>query len=955
MVKQLAAIRGRHTELVSVYIPAGYSVSDVATQLFQEKSTASNIKSKNTRKNVLTALEKIMQHLKLFKQTPPNGLVVFCGNVSEVEGREDIKLWSFEPPVKMNKKIYWCDQTFVLDPLKELMKEKEIYGLIVLDAGEATIGLLNGKIIEKLETIESNVPAKSVKGGMCISPDTLLQVYDGRILKVGELTEEDNPIVSADFYNWKTIKSFHNQVFTSHVKKALEIKTVFPRLAIKVSSNHRFFVPTDNGIEMINASLLRPGMHILTVRKLNVKEKEKSIQFKIPVIYKVTKSGWRVLRAKRNELKFTQEELAKKIGIHKKTYSKFEKFGSKLKKEKLKILLKILKIPKNEFYKNYVKKKFLLNLPTFVDKRLCEFLGYVLGDGSTDYGRITLNDKDKNLLTHYESFVKKLGLSYKLTERKSKGYFELKIYSQPLINIIKDYFPGILGINKSIPENIHLLPKTLLNSFIKGLFDAEGYVESSRIGIGITNRDIISTIQFMLLRSGIVTSYSKEKMSNKHKLEILDIKSIENFQKFIGFNSKQKEIKLQKMLNRINQSKKIVCVPITGRFLLSLARELRMGIKDFKTVHNFFVNKEQKTFITFERRILTKFYDRLRELKRREKTIKELRKAIRISIKKLAKLVGHTPYEISLLEKNKLQNKKLYNKIYNTLKLMKSELVKKCEQNVKLLEKIYEGDIILTKIKKIKVKTVSDKFYDISIPKVENFVANCIIVHNSQRRYDGIREDAINEFLTKVGEIASGFFLKQPELKGIIIGGPGGLKEDFSKKSYLNYQIKKKILGIKDVGYTDEHGLEELVARSVDLLKEAAIAKEKELMERFFSELQKEGNVVYGFDETVKALENGAVETLLLSEMFDWSHVKLKCECGNEEEKDLPQKIAGSQVCKKCGKAMKVESSEELSDIVAEKAKAFNTKVVYISVDTREGSQFKELGGIGAFLRYKLD
>jgi peptide subunit release factor 1 (eRF1) len=68
----------------------------------------------------------------------------------------------------------------------------------------------------------------------------------------------------------------------------------------------------------------------------------------------------------------------------------------------------------------------------------------------------------------------------------------------------------------------------------------------------------------------------------------------------------------------------------------------------------------------------------------------------------------------------------------------------------------------------------------------------------------------------------------------------------------------------------------------------------------------------------------------------------------------VPQKIAESQVCKKCGKVMKVESSEELSDIVAEKAKNFNTKVVYISVDTREGSQFKELGGIGAFLRYKL-
>ena len=90
LIKELDAIRGRHTELVSVYTPSGYSLIEVINQLNNEKSTASNIKSKNTRKNVLSALEKIVQHLRIFKQTPSNGLVVFCGNVSKVEGRDDL-------------------------------------------------------------------------------------------------------------------------------------------------------------------------------------------------------------------------------------------------------------------------------------------------------------------------------------------------------------------------------------------------------------------------------------------------------------------------------------------------------------------------------------------------------------------------------------------------------------------------------------------------------------------------------------------------------------------------------------------------------------------------------------------------------------------------------------------------------------------------------------------------
>jgi peptide chain release factor subunit 1 len=225
----------------------------------------------------------------------------------------------------------------------------------------------------------------------------------------------------------------------------------------------------------------------------------------------------------------------------------------------------------------------------------------------------------------------------------------------------------------------------------------------------------------------------------------------------------------------------------------------------------------------------------------------------------------------------------------------------------------------------------------------------------SQRRFDRLREDALNEFFTKVGEIASDLFLQEPDLKGVIIGGPGPTKEAFVQGSYLHHEIQKKVLGIKDTSYTGEYGLRELVNRSEDLLEKASIVKEKEIMDRFFSELQKGGNVTYGFKETLKALEIGAVDTLLISEGFDWVHVKLKCnKCNLTEEKDLPRSKAEVQYCKKCNQVMSVESIEELIDLLSEKAKSLGTKIEFISTESSEGTQFKELGGIGAFLRYKL-
>ncbi len=164
-IEELEGYRGRHTELVTVYIPSGYNVLLTTKQIDQEAGTASNIKSKSTRKNVIEALERISRHLRLFKKTPKNGLAVFCGNISKVEGQPDIKIWSIEPPSPINMKTYRCDQVFVLDPLKELLEVKEVFGLVVMDRREATLGLLIGKHIKKLKHMTSAVPGKIKAGG----------------------------------------------------------------------------------------------------------------------------------------------------------------------------------------------------------------------------------------------------------------------------------------------------------------------------------------------------------------------------------------------------------------------------------------------------------------------------------------------------------------------------------------------------------------------------------------------------------------------------------------------------------------------------------------------------------------------------------------------------------------------------------------------------------------------
>ena len=165
VLEELESHRGRHTEFITVYIPQGYDVNSVQRQLEAERSTAKNIKSTATRKNVIDALDKIVRHLKTLKKTPDNGLAIFSGNVSKVEGNQDLQLWDIEPPIPLKNRLYRCDKEFILDPLKQILEVKEVFGLLVMDRKEATIGLLEGKRIEILQKMTSGIPSKVRAGG----------------------------------------------------------------------------------------------------------------------------------------------------------------------------------------------------------------------------------------------------------------------------------------------------------------------------------------------------------------------------------------------------------------------------------------------------------------------------------------------------------------------------------------------------------------------------------------------------------------------------------------------------------------------------------------------------------------------------------------------------------------------------------------------------------------------
>jgi len=164
-LEELRACKGRHTELISLYVPPNKQIFDVNAYLKNEFSQSQNIKSKTTMKNVLSAIESIQSRLKHFKQPPENGVIFFVGHKSVGADKTEMVAFVIEPPMPISTFLYRCDSLFYIEPLEQMFTEKEIYGLFLIDRRECTVGILRGNRVEMLKYMTSQVPGKHGRGG----------------------------------------------------------------------------------------------------------------------------------------------------------------------------------------------------------------------------------------------------------------------------------------------------------------------------------------------------------------------------------------------------------------------------------------------------------------------------------------------------------------------------------------------------------------------------------------------------------------------------------------------------------------------------------------------------------------------------------------------------------------------------------------------------------------------
>lgn len=178
----------------------------------------------------------------------------------------------------------------------------------------------------------------------------------------------------------------------------------------------------------------------------------------------------------------------------------------------------------------------------------------------------------------------------------------------------------------------------------------------------------------------------------------------------------------------------------------------------------------------------------------------------------------------------------------------------------------------------------------------------------------------------------------------------------------FDHRLQEKVVKVVDCSYGGENGFNQAIDLAADALSDVKFVQEKKLLDKYFTQISTDtGKISYGLDDTLKALEAGAVESLIIFENMDitrwWlqpsdpSSSAVIHHTSKGEELDR-----SSFMDKTTGQEMEVVDQKPLAEWLAENYQNFGAALYFVSDRSSEGNQFvRGFGGIGAILRYALN
>mmetsp|Transcript_19498 Transcript_19498/g.54255 ORF Transcript_19498/g.54255 Transcript_19498/m.54255 type:complete len:458 (+) Transcript_19498:203-1576(+) len=233
----------------------------------------------------------------------------------------------------------------------------------------------------------------------------------------------------------------------------------------------------------------------------------------------------------------------------------------------------------------------------------------------------------------------------------------------------------------------------------------------------------------------------------------------------------------------------------------------------------------------------------------------------------------------------------------------------------------------------------------------------------SALRFARLRLEKRHNYVTKVAEMAAQIFITNDKVNvtGLVLAGSADFKNVLVEAERFDQRLAAKVMMVVDVSYGGENGFNQAIELSADALSNVKFIQEKKVIQKYFDEISQDtGKYCFGVDDTLKALESGAVELLLVWENLDYLRIVVKSAVAQTEEvlvltttqsKDPKWFRDEENQCEK-----EVIEKLELVEWFSTNYTKFGCKLEFVTNKSQEGSQFcRGFGGVGGFLRYRCD
>jgi len=237
----------------------------------------------------------------------------------------------------------------------------------------------------------------------------------------------------------------------------------------------------------------------------------------------------------------------------------------------------------------------------------------------------------------------------------------------------------------------------------------------------------------------------------------------------------------------------------------------------------------------------------------------------------------------------------------------------------------------------------------------------------SALRFARLRLEKRHNYVRKVAELATQMFIvdgQRPNVQGLVLAGSADFKSELMRSDLFDKRLAKVVIKMVDVSYGGENGFNQAIELSADTLGTVKLLKEKKLLQKFMDEISQDtGKYCFGVEDTMKALDLGAVENLIIWENLDTLRLVMRNTTdGTTSVTHLLNNTKESKKnddhlkCPETGAELDVIETEPLVDWMANNYKNFGCKLEFVTDRSGEGAQFtKGFGGIGGILRWKVD